>query len=108
MMLATVSVEDWRVLAGIIGGLVLLVSGQVFKFWIEFLRDRRDRESNASIISSLKSIADSNTQIREGQIVQNGKLSEAVSVNHVYHTELIRAIDSSCKFSKKKNKTNKP
>lgn len=76
---------------------VVLVLGVVFKFILDLYQRKNERAASTERLQVLRDIAESNKAIREGQVAQNGKLSQVVSVNDAHHAELIRAIGSSCK-----------
>ncbi len=90
MFVATTTVETWQIL-------VPLLAAWALKFLQEFYKDRRERKSELEKLNVLQSIAQSNVEIREGQIKQNGKLSQVVAVNNAHHNELIGAVRTSCK-----------
>lgn len=88
-----VTIEGWQ--AG--AAAIVLILGVIFKFVLDVLNNRKEREASRDRLQVLKDIAISNQAIREGQVAQNGKLSSVVSVNQAHHEELIRAIQASCK-----------
>lgn len=88
-----ITIDGWQ--AG--AAAIVLILGVIFKFVLDVLNNRKEREASRDRLQVLKDIADSNQAIREGQVAQNGKLSAVVSVNEAHHLELIRAINSSCK-----------
>ena len=63
-------------------------------------KDELDRqqsmESEKQKLNTLQEIARSNSNIREGQIEQNGKLAEIMGTNDNHHTELIRCLQTTC------------
>lgn len=92
-MIAIIDVGAWEVGAAAIGAVLTLV----FKFVLDILRDRREREAAKERLQVLRDIATSNQAIREGQIEQNGKLARIMEVNNTRHDEMIRSINASCK-----------
>lgn len=102
--MATITVEGWQAIAGA----VVIVLTVVFKFVLDLRRERRareeyqersanERQASEERLQVLRDIAATNAKIREGQVAQNGKLSEVVSVNKAHHEELIRALNATCK-----------
>lgn len=94
-MLANITVENWQ---AVVAGLAVLLP-MIGKFWYDFLKDRREREDGKARLDALLEIARSNSNIREGQIEQNGKLSAVMKVNEAHHAELIRALQTTCRLN---------
>ena len=88
-MMFAITVENWEAATG----LLVIACGWGLRYWQIFLADRRDRAGEAARLTVLRDIAASNAAIREGQTRQNGKLSEVVAVNAIYHAELIRTLE---------------
>lgn len=91
--MATITVEGWQALAAA----VVIVLTAIFKFVLDLVKAKRDADASHERLQVLRDIAHSNGQIREGQIAQNGKLTNVVSTNQLHHEELIRAINQTCK-----------
>ena len=102
IILATISVEGWQAATA----LLTLIFVWALKFWQEFLKDRRDRINDEAQLRVLSDIAASNAKIRDGQIEQNGKLATVVKVNDAYHAEIVRNLQSNCKFNPQTKKEN--
>ncbi len=105
MTFAVIAVEDWRIIAGIVGALFVLISGKVMEFWQTWLKNKRDRDNDAKTIRVLESIAASNNEIQKGQVAQNGKLASVVVVNEAHHAELIRTLQTTCRLNTNQTKT---
>ena len=82
--------NNWTIILAAIGGILTLVAGQVRGWYSDRAKARRDDAQ----VDALHNIASSNTDIRNGQIAQNGKLSIVVEVNKAYHDEIIRTLQA--------------
>lgn len=82
---------------GAIAAAIVLVLGVIFKFVLDWRKGRFERDAATERLQVLRDIADTNRAIKEGQIVQNGKLSTIMKINDDRHEEMIRAMNSSCK-----------
>lgn len=78
-------------------GLTVIIFTQLGKWISDARKDKLSFEAEKQKLLVLQEIARSNSNIREGQIEQNGKLSTAVQVNKAYHEELIRTLATTCK-----------
>lgn len=98
MLLAqSITVESGAAL----GGIGIIVLTKLGEWWGKWLKDRRERERDKAQTDALLAIAKSNQEIREGQINQFAAISSVVTINNEHHTELIRAIDRTCKIPHK-------
>jgi hypothetical protein len=95
--------NDWELKAGA----VVLILTALGKLINDYRIDRRetrlagekairDEEAGRLRLEALQEIARSNSNIRDGQIEQNGKLATVVKVNEVYHSEMLRAMAQVC------------
>lgn len=84
---------SWEAVAG---GIVLIV-GAVGKVLLDYQKGKREEKHADERLQTLKDIASSNKEIRNGQIEQNGKLATIMQVNGIRHDEMIRTLNSSCK-----------
>jgi len=85
--------QEWQAIAAAI----VLILGVIFKFALDWRKGRDEREAASERLQYLKDIADTNRAIKEGQIVQNGKLATIMKINDDRHEEMIRTLNSSCK-----------
>lgn len=100
----------WQAISGIVVLLVTQIGGQVFKFFREWLRDRRDREIDLQKQEYLKRIADvsdrqnekldkiATAQI-EAKLTLDTVVDKNVFINKTRHDELVSAIKSSCRHN---------
>lgn len=112
MMLAQSAADSDNALWAGATAFFLMFVGQLGKLVTDWQKNKRearkeelDRQQvlayNDGQLKALQEIARSNSNIREGQIEQNGKLSKVVEINKAYHEELIRSQGGICKFSGK-------
>lgn len=94
MIFSQITVESGAAMGGV--GALILAKG--FEWWKEWLKDRRERERDNAQTAALTAIAKTNQEIKEGQINQFAAFTGVVAINNEHHTELIRAIDRSCKI----------
>jgi hypothetical protein len=89
----------------------LMLLGQIGKMLTDWQKNKNqqskddaDRQQNMlaeqAKLTALQEIARLNSNIREGQIEQNGKLAKVVEVNKAYHEELLRSQSTMCKYNK--------
>ncbi len=86
--IADVTLEKWHIVTGLV--VVCIVKG--LDYAQLFLKDRRERLSDAATMEVQKDMANNLRDIRNGQIAQNGKLALVSEVNKAYHEEIIRAL----------------
>jgi len=80
-----------------IAGATVLVLGAIFKFALDWKKSKDERDQASERLLVLRDIADTNRSIKEGQIAQNGKLSNIMKLNDDRHEEMIRTLNASCK-----------
>lgn len=87
-LLGDVTIEKWQVIAGV--ATFCVIKG--LDYVQMFLKDRRERLSDAASLEIQKDQANNLRDIRNGQIAQNGKLALVSEVNKAYHEEIIRVL----------------
>lgn len=83
--------------AAIVVAVLTLLIPHCVSIYQTFLKDRRERESDKQSLVVQRDISDNIRAVRDGQILQNGKLATVVEVNRAYHDELIRILPTTCK-----------
>lgn len=76
-----------------LGGVATLIVAKGADWWKEWLKDRRERESEGARLEVLKDIAATNQKILMGQMEQNWK-------GETHHIQLVEAIKATCKLPK--------
>jgi len=105
--------DNWEIKAGAVV-LVLTAVGKLINDYridrretrLAIEKAKREEEGSRLRLEALQEIARSNSDIRKGQIEQNGKLSMVVQLNETYHCEILRALDN-CRFKPDNTKQNK-
>jgi hypothetical protein len=96
--------DNWELKAGAVVLVLTAIGKLVNDYHIDKRETRlaaekakRDEETSRLRLEVLQEIARSNSNIREGQIEQNGKLSAVMKVNETFHAEMLRALPMVCK-----------
>jgi Na+-translocating ferredoxin:NAD+ oxidoreductase RnfG subunit len=94
-IIATINVETWQAF----GAIFVLVAGQIFRFFQEWIKDRRERESEAARLEVLKAMLGNLEHLNIETEKQNGKLEKVIMVDSEHHRELIAALGVNCKLT---------
>lgn len=92
---ATTSNGTW---AAVIG-LATIIIGQLGKWIIDWRKDRREQEDRNKDLLLNTEIRDAVRQTEMRTTEQNGKLEKIVEVDKLQHAELIRVLQSNCRFN---------
>lgn len=95
-VIATINVETWQAL----GVVFTIVAGQMFRFFQEYLKDRRETKAEDQRLAVLLAIQGNLEHLNIETEKQNGKLEKVIEVDKLHHGELLKALAANCKISK--------